>query len=204
MFRLPDDRSYYDSDESFANFRPLTLNDCISKVFFRSASCISDRYGRRKYVAKLMQRHNISTIIDLSGINCRCTSNEFSKAFIEKLSGAIYLPGPYIVQCEAGKKRTGYACMAIEALSGTSLEKIIVDYLQSYVNNNLLSCDSLNKERKTIIEKTILPRLCFITGLKVNELGSSDLRFHTRKFFMSYMNSETLSRLEIAISPKRP
>ena len=43
---------------------------------------------------------------------------------------------PYIIQCDAGKKRTGFVCLILEMLSGTSYINIVNDYLESYKNNN--------------------------------------------------------------------
>lgn len=131
-----DDRNLFHSDEEFANFRGLIVSNQRSEYLFRSASAGTNRYGRAETVNKLMRQYDIRTIIDLSGINYRCKSAEFGYALVQVFSRAIHQNGPYIIQCDAGKKRTGFACIILEALSGTSLDLIIDDYLESYVNNN--------------------------------------------------------------------
>ena len=134
-----DDRSQFATDEAFANFRGLIIDNKRSSYLFRSASVHTNRYGRAETVQMLMYKHHIDTVIDLSRINHACRSEEFGFALSYALSEAIDQNGPYIIQCDAGKKRTGFACVLLEALSGTSRENIISDYLESYINNNGLS-----------------------------------------------------------------
>ena len=54
-----DSREDFETSEEFANFRGLILNNRESKLYFRSASAIRDKYGRAKTVQKLMGQLSI-------------------------------------------------------------------------------------------------------------------------------------------------
>lgn len=61
-----DERSDYDSDEAFANFRALTGGNLKPSVFFRSASPCDDQHRRASVVDKLVQKNDIQFVIDLA------------------------------------------------------------------------------------------------------------------------------------------
>ena len=42
--------------------------------------------------------------------------------------------GPYLVHCQAGKDRTGFFCLILEALMGATYNEILNDYMQTYLN----------------------------------------------------------------------
>lgn len=131
-----DSREDFETSEEFANFRGLILNNRESKLYFRSASAIRDKYGRAKTVQKLMGQLSIKKIIDFSNVEYRCMSDEFGFALTRRMQIILEEDGPYIIQCDAGKKRTGFVCIVLEMLSGTDYANIVVDYLKSYRNNN--------------------------------------------------------------------
>ncbi len=135
MRRL-DRREDFSSDEGFANFRSLILSNKKSEMFFRSASATRNVYGRMEIVNKIMHSKSIQTIINLAPIEHRCFSDEFGQELIKQFRKILTEKGPYIIQCDAGKKRTGFASIVLEMLSGTSYEFIVQDYVESYVNNN--------------------------------------------------------------------
>ena len=63
-------------------------------------------------------------------------SDEFGFILVQKLRTILGEDPPYIIQCDAGKKRTGFVCLILEMLSGTNYADIVNDYLESYKNNN--------------------------------------------------------------------
>lgn len=163
-----DSRECFSSDEAFANFRALILGDFRSNFFFRSASSINDRYGRAKTVSKIMEERKIKTVIDFSNVNCRCKSDDFGFILAMRIRKILDSPGPYIIQCDAGKKRTGFVCVVLEAFSGTSYNNIVEDYLESYKNNNGIDYVS----DSVLVENTVLQRIDSI----VRYIAGSDLR----------------------------
>lgn len=66
-------------------------------------------------------------------------SDEFGFILVQKLRTILGEDPPYIIQCDAGKKRTGFVCLILEMLSGTNYANIVNDYLESYKNNNGLN-----------------------------------------------------------------
>ena len=157
-----DSRSDFRTDEEFANFRALIVNNKESTNFFRSASSTSNRYGRAETVKKVMQKNGIKTVIDLSDLQCECRSEQFGYSIVLLLNEAMKKPGPYIVQCESGKKRTGFLCIILEALSGTAYENIFKDYLESYKNNNGLDPVGSPEAVKRIIQQKIDSQIEYI------------------------------------------
>ena len=60
------DRSDYSSDEVFANFRSVNAGNISKNILYRSASPCDNKFGRAKYVDRLMQEANIRFILDLA------------------------------------------------------------------------------------------------------------------------------------------
>ena len=134
-----DNREDFRTDEEFANFRNLILSNHKSMAFFRSASAVKNKYGRASTVQQLMQKNSINLIVDFSNVEHRCMCDEFGFILAQKLRSILGEDPPYIIQCDAGKKRTGFVCLILEMLSGTNYADIVNDYLESYKNNNGLN-----------------------------------------------------------------
>ncbi len=61
-----DERSKYDSDIIFANFRPMNMGQLKENIVFRSASPCDNQHKRAPYVDALMQENGINAILNLS------------------------------------------------------------------------------------------------------------------------------------------
>lgn len=184
MKRL-DDRADFSTDEAFANFRALILNNKISANFYRSASSTNDKYGRAKTVQKIMQKNQISTVIDFSNLQCKCQSDQFGYAVAESLRKLQTKQLPCIIQCDAGKKRTGFVCIILEALSGTSYDNIVQDYLESYRNNNGLDTDRDPVTTQRIIRQNINPRIEYIANC-TEEICAINLQSAVAEYLLRY------------------
>ena len=60
------ERSDYESDEVFANFREVTAGDIRKGRMYRSASPCDNKYGRASFVDALASKAGISCIVDLA------------------------------------------------------------------------------------------------------------------------------------------
>ncbi len=60
------DRSQYESDEVFANFRSISGGRLKKNLIYRSSSPCDNTYGRAAYVDSLIEENGIRLIIDLS------------------------------------------------------------------------------------------------------------------------------------------
>ena len=194
-----DKREDFSSDEKFANFRSLVLENKESEVFFRSASATRNVYGRMEVVKTIIRDKSIKTIIDLTAIECNCLSNEFGQKLADQFRKILTEDGPYIIQCDAGKKRTGFASVVLEMLSGTNYEFIVQDYIESYVNNNGINvtndCDTVERIKERI-DKIIR----FIDGTEKNisemDFASSAELYLSRCGFSEYEMLELRKKLK--------
>ena len=181
------DRNLFDSDEQFANFRPLP--HC--KGVYRSASPFDDAYRRRLYAEICAQKYGIASILDLAdteqellmlldeelgyvgdlykhgrviaaGDDSGFKSLEFSSSIVRGLKTLIHLPKPWLIHCRAGKRRSGFVCALLEGIAGASLDELVEDYMLSYRFNNGLTKDDYPSEYRTISHETIYEMLDFI------------------------------------------
>ena len=190
-----DERELFNTDEEFANFRGLLLQNKRSRYFYRSASAYTNYYGRAATVQKLIKTNSINTIIDLTGIKHRCRSDRFGREFCELLALAIERDGPYIIQCDAGKKRTGFACLVLEALSGTSYELLVWDYLTSYANNNGLCLDA--DTVKYLARAKVIPNLLYIADATSCCLDEINLASASRSYLLKHgLTTNQIRKLE--------
>lgn len=159
-----DNREDFRTDEEFANFRNLILANHKSITFFRSAIAMKNKYGRASTVQQLMRNNLIYQIVDFSNVECQCMSDEFGFILVQKLRAILRKDPPYIIQCDAGKKRTGFVCLILEMLSGTDYTNIVNDYLESYKNNNGLDFLTNPEIAKEIEVQKIQKLIYYING----------------------------------------
>ncbi len=155
-----DERSDYDSDEIFANYRPV-----VAGKLYRGSHPAKSGWTRAPYVTRLMLKDGIQTIIDMadsqkefdsyqSGENAsacmkQCyengnvallsmkmdfTSQEFADGIVKAVRFVNSHPAPYYVHCNEGKDRTGFFFIFAESLLGWSEQAIADDYMQTYRN----------------------------------------------------------------------
>lgn len=60
------DPADYDSDEAFANFRPVTVGSIGEGKLYRSASPINDKYGRRVAAGRLVEQAGVKTVMNMA------------------------------------------------------------------------------------------------------------------------------------------
>ncbi len=188
-----DNREDFRTDEEFANFRNLILANHKSMTFFRSASAIKNKYGRANTVQQLMQKNSIHLIVDFSDVEYRCMSDEFGFILVQKLRTILGEDPPYIIQCDAGKKRTGFVCLILEMLSGTCYTDIVNDYLESYKNNNGLNSLANSEIIKDIEVQKIQKLIYYINGNQDFE------KTNLEKIAYSFLQRYGMSQREIQI-----
>lgn len=156
-----ENRADVSSDEIFANFREVTIGAIKSGVLYRSANpSLND--ARAPYAEKLAEMKGVKTIVNFADSEESLAENmdsinwykdmykagkvilldmdvDYSSSeFGEKLGrGFIFMsenPGPYLIHCNEGKDRAGFASVLLEALMGGSIDEIQEDYMISYDN----------------------------------------------------------------------
>lgn len=162
MLKPSDDRAQFESDEVFANFRPLTKGKIKEGKIFRSYSPIRGDV-RSPYAVKLAEKNKVTAVIALGDTLETASANFKAAPYYKKLSDSkkvcyvnmgssfggeefnsklkqtlLFIaenPGEtYLIHGKDGKNRTGYVTAVLLALNGATLEEITDDYMQSYKN----------------------------------------------------------------------
>ena len=84
-----DDRDKYESDEIFANFRPISGGRLKENLIYRASSPVDDTYNRASYVDTLSEKNGIRLIVNLSD------SEETLAERMDNVSPSDYLKNLY-------------------------------------------------------------------------------------------------------------
>ena len=201
MMKHLDSRNFFETDEQFANFRPLILADRKSTRIFRSASAFNDMYGRAETVRKIMSKRHIQSVLDLTVLRCSYLSDKFNYELVELIKRKLVESDqPCIIQCDAGKKRTGFACIVLESLSGSDYKNVVADYLESYKNNNGIDLSNNTVLIQRIIHRQIEPKLRFIAGDNKSSDTVNNLKEDACNYFLRFgMGYKDIERLQEAL-----
>lgn len=91
--------------------------------------------------------------------------------------------GPVYIHCTAGKDRTGFACMLLEALAGASYQQIVDDYMITYDNYYRINATNDAKRFSIIKEQRLDSMLRHVVGAeKGADLASADLSAGARNY----------------------
>lgn len=115
--------------------------------------------------------------------------NFYSEEFQQEIAAgfAFLAEGetPYLIHCNEGKDRTGFAMMLIEALMGADLDEIKDDYMISYDNYYGITETSDPEKYNAILDKNLLKMLFEMTGLEEGvSLESVDLSEAAAQYLM--------------------
>ncbi len=200
------DKSTYETDEEFANFRPVLPR---GGHFYRSSSPVDNAYNRVSSVISCIKKYKVSTIINLADsqeeldnlvnvlndeiksiIHTRRIfaigddSGLYSQNFSESIAIAMRLIAssktPCLIHCRAGKRRSGFACAIIQALYGMSADQIMEDYMLSYRNNNKITYSDNPKRYEYLKNDTIKAILHHINGTDLCHLRETTEQYLIR------------------------
>lgn len=156
-----EERSDYASDEVFANFRTINAGSIEPGIVYRSCNpALGD--SRAPYAEELAKEAGIKTIINLADneeslkenfdtitwykdmynegnvilldMDVDYSSEDFGKKLAKGFEFLGENEGPYLIHCNEGKDRAGFASVILEALMDSTLEEIKADYMLSYAN----------------------------------------------------------------------
>ena len=147
------------SDEEYANFRVIETTGMGHGTLYRSSSPINPAYSRSTQADQALLNSYIRTILNMADneeemkqysdyfltnyasrdiIPLNMSVDFFSEAFRDKLAeGFRYMishEGPYLIHCNEGKDRTGFAAAILECLMGANADEIVKDYMVTYYN----------------------------------------------------------------------
>ena len=144
------------SDEQFANFRMVDTTGMGANKLYRSSSPINPEIGRSTYADEAARAAGIATVINLADASntyenqenayyqtCQVvylnlgldfTSEDFRAGMASGLRFIIDGEAPYLLHCNEGKDRAGFASALLECLMGATINEVVEDYMETYVN----------------------------------------------------------------------
>ena len=111
----------------------------------------------------------------VSGLSMNYESDDFKARMADGLVGMTEMDGPYLVHCNEGKDRTGFACMLLEALCGASYQEIVDDYMVTYDNYYGISTTDQKDKYDVIVSDVLDPMILSMLGDEDADLASADL-----------------------------
>ena len=221
-----DDRTKYESDEQFANFREVKGGYLKPGLIYRGASPIDNSRSRTQIVDSLLEKNNIKFNIDLAdkqssisgskyqihdyfqslyndnkvvflGMAAAYKAEDFSNKMKNLFDSMLENDGPYYIHCLEGKDRTGYVCMVIEALCGATYDELIEDYFITY--NNYYGIEKGSQKYDLIKEIHIDEMIKYVFGFEgqVNLLGSSNFHSMANNYLLNIgLNQSEIDQLQ--------
>ena len=196
------------SDAEYANFRAVETTGMGKGLLYRSSSPIRPALNRNAEADAALLEAGIRTVVNMADkeelmtqyenyessnySNCDIIALDmsmdfFSDDFTSKLAkGFRYMAsheGPYLLHCNEGKDRTGYACAILECLMGASLDEIIQDYMLTYYNFYGITAES--EQYSQIAESNIINTLKKTFGITSMDDKNVDLQACAESYLLS-------------------
>jgi protein tyrosine/serine phosphatase len=156
-----EERADYDSDDVFANFRTVETTNITPGLLYRSCSpSLGD--ARAPFADKLAEKYKIKTIVNMADseeslmetmdpnswyktmydaghvvlldMDVDYAGEEFGQSLVKGFEFMAANEPPFLIHCNEGKDRAGFASVIIESLMGSTLSEISSDYMVSYSN----------------------------------------------------------------------
>ena len=116
-------------------------------------------------------------------LNAAYRSEKYGQKLAAGLVELMQHDGPVYIHCTAGKDRTGFACMLLEALAGASYQQIVDDYMFTYDNYYHINAANDAKRFNIIKEQRLDSMLRHVAGAeKGADLSSADLAAGARNY----------------------
>ena len=147
------------TDAEYANFRAVETTGMGSGTLYRSSSPVNPMLNRDKEADAALLNALVRTVINMADSDagmrlyadyalkhysaCDIIALDMgmdytSDDYREKLANGLrYLAshdGPYLIHCNEGKDRTGFAIGILECLMGADADEIVSDYMLTYYN----------------------------------------------------------------------
>ncbi|MBQ9041518.1 MAG: tyrosine-protein phosphatase [Eggerthellaceae bacterium] len=124
-------------------------------------------------------------------------SERYGQKLAAGLGELMQHDGPVYIHCTAGKDRTGFVCMLLEALAGASYQQIADDYMITYDNYYHVN-EANDAERFNIIkEQRLDSMLRHVIGAEIGaDLANADLSAGARNYLKAAgMTDEQINQL---------
>ena len=130
-------------------------------------------------------------------LNAAYKSEGYGQKLAAGLVELMQHEGPVYIHCTAGKDRTGFVCMVLEALAGASYQQIVDDYMITYDNYYQINAANDAEKFNIIKEQRLDSMLRYVVGAEEGaDLASVDLADSTRNYLESTgMTDEQIDQL---------
>jgi len=119
-------------------------------------------------------------------LNAAYRSEKYGQKLAAGLVELMRHDGPVYIHCTAGKDRTGFACMLLEALAGASYQQIVDDYMFTYDNYYQLNATNGAERFNIVREQRLDSMLRHVLGEENStDLTSADLSAGARNYLKS-------------------
>ncbi len=147
------------TDAEYANFRAVELGGIGVGTLYRSSSPVNPKYSRSREADAAAEAAGIRTVMNMADSSegmaayegyaftyyAQCdvialnlgmdhNSEDFRSGLAEGLRFFIAHEGPYLIHCNEGKDRTGFAAAILECLMGAKPDEVVADYMLTYEN----------------------------------------------------------------------
>ena len=212
------------SDEAFANFRAVETTGMGVGTLYRSSSPVRPAYGRNAEADAAMQTALIRTVMNMADseealesypdyilsyyshcdiialdMKIDFASEEFRTALADGFRFLASHEGPYLIHCQEGKDRTGFACGILECLMGASAEEVVEDYMITYYNFYGIGPDSEQYDR--IADSNIKTSLADAFGVETIDDETVDLAAEAEEYLLEIgMSEEDIAALKTRLA----
>ena len=212
------------SDEEYANFRAVETSGMGVGTLYRSSSPVCPAYNRSAEADAALQDALICTVMNMADseeamkaypdysltyysdcdiialdMKIDFASEEFRTALADGFRYLAAHEGPYLIHCQEGKDRTGFACGILECLMGASAGEVVEDYMITYYNFYGIGPDSEQYER--IARSNIMASLAAAFGIDAIDGDGVDLAAEAEAYLLEIgMSEEEINNLKAQLA----
>lgn len=197
------------SDEAFANFRVIDTTGMGENVLYRSSSPINPGIGRSTYADQAAKNAGIATIINLADASityelpedayyptCQViylnlgmdfTSEAAAESLASGLRFIINGQAPYLIHCNEGKDRAGFVSALLECLMGASIDEVVDDYMETYIN--FYGIEKGSEKYEAVVNSNIIANLN--AAFEVKNVYKADLAAEAEAYLVEHVGLST-------------
>lgn len=136
----------------------------------------------------------------LLGMAAAYKNEDFSNKMKTMFEAILNNDGPYYIHCLEGKDRTGFVCMVIEALCGTTYEELVDDYFITY--KNYYGIEKGSKKYETIKSIHIDEMIRYVFGFnKTTDLLTANYKSQVNDYLLEIgLSQEQIDNIQTKLS----
>jgi protein tyrosine/serine phosphatase len=208
------------TDADYANFRAVETTGMGKGTLYRSSSPVNPGLNRNREADAALLQAQIRTVIDLADSEVELaqyegfsTTNyaacdiialdmgvdfqaaEFQRKLADGLRFIVSHEGPYLIHCNEGKDRAGFAAALLEALMGAEAGEIRADYMRTFYN--FYGVQEGTEQYRKISDSFLESSLAAVLGLPSVRDHDGDLRSAAEAYLKTIgMTDEEIAALK--------